>query len=328
MAIPPPLGPYPSGSAFSGVLPSTIGLPVAPFGLQVHAEDCVDQGASPRPAPESPRSPRRLNKSQEVYIQRVGDPSHFKPAPTSASLGRRRSVASGPTGGARARSEVVERGPWPRGLSACAVNACAVPEVLKLEKLGEEAEIFELCVGAERGRVLYRAVAGLLQGVLLGILLAALLVEIERPGSGGVASLRCFTLALTESCFTLNLLRAHDGYAHGLQGEDRDGSGSRRRAWELVAHAAVLAVMNAVGLLCCLLSEMLSDEVRASLLPVQVGFGLLALWPALLDLQKLGSTRLPTHVLQALLGPPLPPPQKWTTTRSPRGLVDRPRADR
>lgn len=44
--------------------------------------------------------------------------------------------------------------------------------------------------------------------------------------------------------------------------EDRDGSGSRRRAWELVAHAAVLAVMNAVGLLCCLLSEMLSDEVR------------------------------------------------------------------
>ncbi|CAK9042993.1 Sperm axonemal maintenance protein CFAP97D1 (CFAP97 domain-containing protein 1) [Durusdinium trenchii] len=259
MAIPPPLGPYPSGSAFSGVLPSTIGLPVAPFGLQ------------------------------EVYIQRVGDPSHFKPAPTSASLGRRRSVASGPTGGARARSEVVERGPWPRGLSACAVNACAVPEVLKLEKLGEEAEIFELCVGAERGRVLYRAVAGLLQGVLLGILLAALLVEIERPGSGGadgVASLRCFTLALTESCFTLNLLRAHDGYAHGLQGEeqamlravcmsmwfitdegmwhneldDRDGSGSRRRAWELVAHAAVLAVMNAVGLLCCLLSEMLSDE--------------------------------------------------------------------
>lgn len=49
----------------------------------------------------------------------------------------------------------------------------------------KEAEIFELCVGAERGRVLYRAVAGLLQGVLLGILLAALLVEIERPGSGG-----------------------------------------------------------------------------------------------------------------------------------------------
>ena len=83
------------------------------------------------------------SQGQEVYVQRVGDPSHFKAlAPGSTRLGRRGS-ASAPAGaangvGARRRAEL---------LSSFAVSACEVPDVLKLARGGEARKWKELVFG-------------------------------------------------------------------------------------------------------------------------------------------------------------------------------------
>ena len=78
----------------------------------------------------------------------------------------------------------------------------------------------------------------------------------------GAISLRCLTLALSEICLMLNLLRARDGYEHGLEKEEAPGSSTSRRAWESMANAAILVVINTAVMLCSLLSELLPDTTR------------------------------------------------------------------
>jgi len=188
-------------------------------------------------------------------------------------------------------------------LSVAAVAAATSAEVLALVGDEGDQQIFELCVATERSRLLYRILASLLQGILLGLLLAAFFMEMEMAHlntQSTLSPLRGLTLAVAEGCLAMNILRACEGYQHGLGGRE-DEDGVRRRAWASVANAAVLGVMNMAVMLCCLLSEMLIDQ--STLLQVAGGFGLLAIWPALLDLRQTTSQLMPSNVLLTLLKP-------------------------
>lgn len=303
------------------MLPATIGAtwPTA-GGLQVHLEDCLPAPTSaarvtplesPRGVGSPPRSARRGRSQEVAYVQRVGDPSHFK------ALGPEASKRLGRAGGQRIEAPEERRRSAavlavPAALSLAEVAAASQAEVLTLAKDVEgDQEIFQLSVATERSRLLYRMLAALLQGVLLGLLLASLVMEMEltdllntSAADRPLAPLRGLILAMVECCLAMNILRASEGYEQGLgsRPSEEEESFGRRRAWAAVANAAVLGVMNIAVLLCCLLGEML-DGVQSTLLQVSTGFSIIAIWPALLDLLQVASQLLPSHVLLALLKP-------------------------
>lgn len=317
----PPGGPYPASypgaAGFSHVLPATIGAtwPSA-GGLQVHLEDCLPAPSarvtpleSPRGVGSPPRSARRGRSQEVAYVQRVGDPSHFKAVGPEATKRLGRGGQRTPAPEERRRSSAGAAPAAPAALSLAEVAAAAQAEVLAARDAEGDHEIFELSVATERSRLLYRMLAALLQGVLLGLLLASLVMEMEltdllntSSADRPLAPLRGLVLAIVECCLAMNILRASEGYEHGLGSRlsEEEESFGRRRAWAAVANAAVLGVMNIAVLLCCLLGEML-DGVQSTLLQVSTGFSIIAIWPALLDLLQVTSQLLPSHVLLALL---------------------------
>lgn len=272
---------------------------------------------SPSPRRSSPPSYR----GRAVYMQKVGDPSQFKAiAPERATrlgLGSQRE-----TGGGRGRRASDATAALEKRASAFLSDALPLPavqaamdaEVAKLFRSTAEAdrEIFGLAVAAERSRLLSRVVSALVQGGMFFLcLLSALMIAEADTGSEHLeAYVRSMLLTCSQFCLVINILQAMQGYERALSGQRGAGAYDededlRRRAWPAVANAAVAATANAAVLLCCLLGEaaFATDATgRATLRGVQAGFGIVAIWPVMLDLRQLVTPWLPVPALIRLMG--------------------------
>ncbi|OLQ05157.1 hypothetical protein AK812_SmicGene11696 [Symbiodinium microadriaticum] len=330
---PPP--PYPSaraagslqgniGLAAEGlsVVPATLGdAPRSGRALRVEPEDCLDPlqlgttAQSPSPRRSSPPSYR----GRAVYMQKVGDPSQFKAiAPERATrlgLGSQHE-----TGGGRGRRASDATAALEKRASAFLSDALPLPavqaamdaEVAKLFRSTAEAdrEIFGLAVAAERSRLLSRVVSALVQGGMFFLCLLSALMIPETGSEHLEAYLRSMLLTCSQFCLVINILQAVQGYERALSGQRGAGAYNedkdlRRSAWPAVANAAVAATANASVLLCCLLGEaaFATDGTgRATLRGVQAGFGILAIWPVMLDLRQLVTPWLPVPALIRLMG--------------------------